>query len=188
MKNALILTGVWLGILVTAYAIVFWDQGIDRPLPISVLEQQVQTLEPEYVHPDGLFSVSIPMGWQMGDDIDTARMTDPNETVSVWIVATDISGLDEVLDEAFAVVNLGEDFSRIASVSLPTGEWAGDDVSVTYRSESLDDVVYLRAQRADDWTIFLVARGPERALESFSENLDWIWSELAIPADMPTLL
>ena len=101
MKNALILTGVWLGILVTAYAIVFWDQGIDRPLPISVLEQQIQTVEPEYVHPDGLFSVSIPMGWQMAEDMAIARMTDPNEYATVWIVATDTAGLDDVLDEGF---------------------------------------------------------------------------------------
>lgn len=188
MRNALILTGVWLGILVTAYAIVFWDQGIDRPLPISVLEQQIQTAEPEYIHPDGLFSASIPMGWQMGEDIGIARMTDPNENVTVWIAATDTAGLDDVFDEAFELVDLGEDYSRIASVALPIGEWLGEDVSVTYRSESLDDIAYLRAQRAEDWTILLVARGPERALEVLSENVDWIWNELAIPADTLKLL
>ena len=188
MKNALILTGVWLGILVTAYAIVFWNQGIDRPLPISVLEQQVQTVEPEYVHPDGLFSVSAPVGWQMGEDIDTARMMDPNENVIVWIVATDTAVLDDVLDEAFVLVDIGDDFSRIASVSLPIDEWLGSDVSVTYRSESVDDVVFVRAQRPDDWTIFLVARGPERTLEALSNNLEWIWFELAIPAEPLKLL
>ena len=188
MKNALILTGVWLGILVTAYAIVFWDQGIDRPLPISVLEQQIQTVEPEYVHPDGLFSVSIPMGWQMAEEASIARMTDPNEYVTVWIVATDTAGLDDVLDEGFELVSLGEGYSRIASVSLPIGEWQGEDISVTYRSESLDDAVYLRVQRTDNWTILLVARGPERALEVLSENVRWIWSEMAIPADTVKLL
>ena len=188
MRNALILTGVWLGILLTAYAIVFWDQGIDRPLPISVLEQQVQMIESDYVHPDGLFSASIPMGWQMGEDIGKASMTDPNETVTVWILATDAAGLDDVLDEAFALVDLGEDLSRISSVSLPMGEWLGDDVSVIYRSETLDEVAFVRVQRPEDWTILLVARGPERAVEALSENLEWIWSELAIPADTPTLL
>jgi antitoxin (DNA-binding transcriptional repressor) of toxin-antitoxin stability system len=83
---------------------------------------------------------------------------------------------------------LGEDFSRISSVSLPMGAWSGDDVSVTYRSESVDDVVTVRAQRPDSWTILLVSRGPERALEALSENLDWIWSELSIPADEFLLL
>ena len=188
MKNALILTGVWLGILVTAYAIVFWDQGIDRPLPISVLEQQIQTIEPEYIHPDGLFSVSAPMGWQIGDDIDTARMMDPNENVTVQIVATDTAVLDDVLDEIFALVGIGDDFSRIASVSLPMGEWLGDDVSVTYRSESADDVIFVRVQRPEDWTIVLIAKGQERTLEALSDNLEWIWSELAIPAETATLL
>ena len=56
MRNALILTGLWLGILITAYAIVFWGNGIDRPLPISVLDQQMATAtESEYAQPDGLF-------------------------------------------------------------------------------------------------------------------------------------
>ena len=50
MRNALILTGLWLGILVTAYAIVFWGNGIERPLPISVLDQQAaKAVESEYV-------------------------------------------------------------------------------------------------------------------------------------------
>jgi hypothetical protein len=188
MKNALILTGVWLGILVTAYAIVFWDQGIERPLPISVLEQQAEMAEPDYVHPDWLFSVSAPMGWQMEVDGDMATMEDPNGNVTVWIVATHAAALDDVLDEALAWVDAGDDFSRIASVSLPIGEWYGEDVSVTYRSESIDDVVTVRAQRPDDWTILLVAHGQERTLEALSENLEWIWSELEIPADMAKLL
>ena len=188
MKNALILTGVWLGILVTAYAIVFWDQGVERPLPISVLEQQIQTMDPGYIHPDRLFSVSLPMGWSLAEDIDVALISDPNEMVTVRIVATDKEGLAPVLDEAFALEGLGEEFSQIASVSLPIGEWYGEDVSVTYRSQESHDVAYIRTQRADDWTILLIARGPERALEVLSENIEWIWDELAIPAVMPTLL
>jgi len=188
MRNALILTGVWLGILVTAYAIVFWDQGIDRPLPISVLEQQVQETEPEYVHPDGLFSVSAPTGWHVDEETTTARMTDPNKIATVWVAATDTAGLNDVLDEAFALIDIGDDFSMISSVSLPIGEWLGDDVSVTYRSEGVDDVVFIRMQRPGDWTILLMARGPELALEALSENLEWIWSELATPADTLKML
>ena len=183
MKNALILTVVWLGILAAAYAIVFWDQGVEQPLPFSVLEQQAELVAPDYVHPDGLFSVSAPMGWLMEEDGDIARMADPNDNITVWVVATNTAGLDDVIDEVFAWGEFGDDFSRIASVSLPIGEWLGDDVSVTYRSESMDDVVSIRAQRPDDWTILLVAHGQERTIEALSENLEWIWSELAVPAD-----
>ncbi len=188
MRNALILTGVWLGILVTAYAVVYWDQGIDRPLPISILEQQVQTVDPEYIHPDGLFSASSPVGWQMESDGGMVTMNDPNENIQVSIMATDTGELDELIDDAFAWLELGEDFSRSASVALPLGEWDGSDVSVTYRSETADDVVSLQAQRPQEWSIVLVARGPERSLEAFSENLEWIWLQLAVPADTLKLL
>ncbi|MBU1050575.1 hypothetical protein KKG90_11205 [Candidatus Bipolaricaulota bacterium] len=188
MKNALILTGVWLGILVTAYAVVYWDKGIDRPLPISVLEQQIRTTASEYVHPDGLFSVTPPMGWQVINDADAITMTDPNANIDVWILVMDAAELDVVLSEAFLRLDLGEDYTKISSVSMPMGAWQGDDVSVTYRSESTDDVVLIRAQRPDEWTIVLLARGPERALEALSENIDWIWTEMRIPADTPKLL
>lgn len=188
MKNALILTGVWLGILVTAYAIVFWDQGMDRPLPISVLEHQAELSEPDFVHPDELFSVSAPMGWHVENGVDIARMTDPNEDVTVQIVFTQSSVLDDVLDEVFTLAGVGDDYSRIASVSLPMGEWLGNDVSVTYRSESADDVIFIRVQRPEDWTLALIAQGKEQMLDVLSDNLEWIWSEVEIPAATAKLL
>ena len=33
MKNALLLLSVWVGIIVAAYAMVYWDRGIEQPLP-----------------------------------------------------------------------------------------------------------------------------------------------------------
>ena len=182
MRNALILTGVWLGILVTAYAIVFWDQGIDRPLPISLLEQQVELNESEYVHPDGLFSLQIPMGWQMEEVLEYVWMADPNENIKVWIVATDRMDLDPTLAVTFSLMDAGEDFNMVSSISRPVDEWSGDDVTMTYQSESEDDVVIVRARRPEEWTVMMAARGPKRALDALSENLEWIWSELAIPA------
>jgi len=182
MRNALILTGIWLAILVTAYAIVFWDQGIDRPLPISVLQEQVQLAESEYVHPDGLFSLSIPMGWQVEEEAETIQMTDPNANITVWVVAVDTMEFDVSLDAALALVDLGPEFA-MTSADVPADAWTGEDVSVIYLSESEDEVVSVRARRPEKWTIVMVARGPERALDALSENLEWIWSELAIPAD-----
>lgn len=187
MRNALILTAVWLGILVTAYAIVFWDQGIDRPLPISVLQERVQLAEPEYVHPDRLFSLPIPMGWQVIEEAGYVQMTDPNEHVTVWVVAVDTLELEPSLDAAFTLLDLGPEFV-MTSAALPSDAWTGEDVNVIYQRESEDDVVSVRARRPQEWTIVLLARGPERELESLSENIDWIWSELGIPADEFLLL
>ena len=188
MKNALILTAVWLGILVTAYTIVFWDQGIDRPLPISVLEQQVQSAKPDYVHPDGLFSLQIPMGWRMQEVLEYVQLTDPNENITVWIIATEKMELDVTLVVAFSLLDVGEDFYMVSSVSLPPDAWSGDDVAMIYQSENEDEVVTVRARRPDEWTVMMAARGPAGAVEVLTENLGWIWSELAIPADELQLL
>jgi len=187
MRNALILTGVWLGILVTAYAIVFWDQGIDRPLPISVLKEQVQSAEPDYIHPDRLFSLPIPVGWQVMEEAEYVQMTDPNESISVWVVAVDTLGLDTSLDAALTLLDLGPEFV-LTSAAVPADAWQGEDVSVIYQRESEDDVVSVRARRPQDWTVVMLTRGPERALDALSENIEWIWSELGIPADEFLLL
>ncbi len=182
MKNALILTAVWLGILVTAYTIVFWDQGIDRPLPISVLEQQVQSAKPEYVHPDGLFSLPIPMGWRMQEVLEYIQLTDPNENITVWIIATEKMELDVALVVAFSLLDVGDNFNMVSSVSLPVDVWSGDDVTMTYQSEDEDEAVTVRARRPEEWTVMMAARGSEEALDALAENLEWIWSELAVPA------
>ena len=184
MRNALILTGVWLAILVTAYAIVFWDQGIDRPLPISLLEEQVQVAGSKYVHPDGLFSVPIPMGWNMEEEVEHVQMTDPNENITVWVIAVDSMELDDSLDAALALLDLGPEFV-ITSDAVPADAWTA---GVIYQSEGEDDVLYTRAQRPDAITVVMFAKGSEKTLEALSDNIDWIWSELAIPADEFLLL
>ena len=187
MRNALILTGVWLGILVTAYAIVFWDQGIDRPLPISLLEEQVRMAESEYIHPDRLFSLPIPMGWQLEEDAEYAEMADPNANITVWVVAVDTMELDASLNAAITMVDLGLEFA-ITSDALPSDVGEGDDIRVIYQDESEDDVLHARAERSGAITVVMLARGAEKALEALSENLEWMWSELAIPADEFLLL
>jgi len=182
MRNALILTGVWLGILVTAYAIVFWDQGIERPLPISLLEEQIQSSAREYVHPDGLFSVPIPVGWHVEEEVEYVQMTDPNENIMVWVIAVDTTELGASLDAALALVDLGTEFV-MTSDAIAVDAWMA---SAIYQSE--DDVLHVRAQRPDAITVVMFAQGSEKALEALSDNIEWIWSELAIPADEFLLL
>jgi hypothetical protein len=183
MRNALILTGLWLGILVTAYAIVFWGNGIERPLPISVLEQQgVTATESEYTQPDGLFSVSIPMGWQVVTDTGYVEMEDPNGTVIVWVAAEDTSTLTETLTDALALAGAGPEFSA-SSLDLPAEPWDGAPVDVTYRSDASSEIVEIRAERPEGQAVVLLVRGPEKAVAALSDNLDWIWASLAIPAN-----
>jgi hypothetical protein len=185
MRNALILTGVWIGILITAYAIVFWDQGIDRPLPISVLEQAAEATTSEYVQPDGLFSLSIPMGWKIVEDADYVRIEDPNDAISVWVVAVEAPEIELAIEEALDATGAGM-LSMTSTEPLPAGAWNGEEIAVTYEGE--DEQLLVRLQRPDTWTVVMFAQGATKALQALSENLDWIWSRLAIPANELMLL
>lgn len=182
MKNALILTAVWLGILVTAYAIVFWDHGIDRPLPISLLEQQARVTASEIVHPDGLFSLTVPMGWNVAENAAIVEMSDPNDNVTVWVLALDATNLDVVVAEAFSLAELDAEFTLISQ------DTQGEDVRAVYENQGGDDVVSVRVQNPEEWTVVMLAHGSTRTLDALSENLDWIWSELTIPAEELLLL
>jgi hypothetical protein len=183
MRNALILTGLWLGILITAYAIVFWGNGIDRPLPISVLDQQTATAtESEYAQPDGLFSVSIPVGWQTVQNADYLEIDDPNGLVSVWVIAENTTSLEEALNDVLTVAGDASSFV-VDPADLPSEPWDGSAVTVTSTSDAGDEVILLRAERPQDWTVVMAARGSEKVLTALSENLDWIWSSLSVPAN-----
>jgi len=182
MRNALILTGVWLGILVTAYAIVFWDQGIDRPLPISVLEQAAVETTAEYVQPDGLFSAAIPTGWAVVEEATYVRLTDPNETISVWLVAVSSADVETAVEQAIDATGAGM-LTMTSTLPIPSVPWGGEMTAITYVSDSDDEQLHARLQRPDDWTVVLLAQGSEGALDALAQNLEWIWSELTIPAD-----
>lgn len=187
MRNALILTGVWLGILVTAYAIVFWDQGIDRPLPISLLEQETDVAASDIVHPDGLFSLTVPMGWHVVDNVSWVEMRDPNDSIVVWLLAIDSDDLEVAIAEVLEAAAFDDELVLV-SQDVIADSWTGQDVHLAYESATGDAVVSLWIQRPEEWTVAMVAQGAPGAMDVLSENLDWIWSELAIPAEELLLL
>ena len=187
MRNALILTGVWLGILVTAYAIVFWDQGIDRPLPISVLEQAAVTTTSEYVQPDGLFSVSIPAGWAVVEEASYVRLTDPDDSISVWLVAVSAADVETAVEQAIDTTGAGM-LTMISTQPIASGPWGGETTAITYVSDSDDGQLRARLQRSEDWTVVLFAQGSEGELDALAQDLDWLWTELTIPADEVVVL
>jgi len=182
MRNALILTGVWLGILVTAYAIVFWDQGIDRPLPISILEQQTEAVGETYIHPDGLFSLAIPTGWQAQDAVEYVQLTDSDASVTVWAMALETGDMDAAVGEAFELAGVGSDFEMTA-VAEVSGTWDPEEMYSMYRNEDDAEAVGVYARRTEFLTVVLLARGAVQAVEALAGDIEWMWAELAIPAD-----
>ncbi len=182
MRNALILAGVWIGILVAAYAIVFWDQGIDRPLPISVLEQAAEATSSEYIQPDGLFSVSIPAGWAMVENAGYVRLTDPNDVISVWIVAVEGETLEAAVEQALDATGAGM-LTMTSTEVIPSGAWSGEETVITYVGDDEAERLRARLQRPEGWTVVMLAQGSAGVLDALAENLDWIWSQLTIPAD-----
>lgn len=108
MKNALMLTAIWLGILVTAYAIVYWDQGIEQPLPISVLEQEPAMEVPVFSDPSQVLNVPVPEDWTVANEAASVQLAPVDGALKLWIVPTEALDAETAfmaaLDEAGIVI------------------------------------------------------------------------------------
>jgi len=84
MKNAMILFGIWVGIILAAYALVYMGDGGPTPAEIALAERIAART---YVDPAGRFQLEIPTGWRIGEIEDGVHVADPLDQIEVWIVA-----------------------------------------------------------------------------------------------------
>ncbi|HHK67495.1 MAG TPA: hypothetical protein ENJ47_03735 [Candidatus Acetothermia bacterium] len=83
MRNAMILVGLWIGIILTAYSVVYVNSGVPNPVEISAL---VRIASRTYTDPDGRFELVLPPGWQEKEEGGALHLTGPLEEVEAWIV------------------------------------------------------------------------------------------------------
>jgi len=186
MRNALLLLSLWVGILVAAYGLVYWDQGIERPLPISVLEQEEPIVSAQYVHPDGAFEVPIPTEWTT-EEIETAvRLIAPDEGVDVWLLKIEGDDPEAAVGAAWTIVDpdllLGP--ASVEELDPPDGV----ERSIRTSYEGPDEAAYGVARLFEGAVVVLLVRGDREAVEAHADDLAEIENGLAVPAAETTLL
>lgn len=175
MKNALFLVGLWVGIIVFAYGVVYWDGG---PPDVPVLRRPAVS-ETIYDDPGGLFRMAIPSGWRIEGTAPFVSVVAPNDEVRV--VALSIADEDpmeairavwEIVDPAFALVPVvTEEIERTTPIE--------GSVKVAYDTGN-DDVAYATAKTLAGETIVLIVRGSNAAVERHREEIGHI-ETLTIP-------
>jgi len=185
MKNALLLTTIWVGILFAAYAIVYWDQGIDEPFPISVLDQET---EMSYVDPQGYFSLAVPLGWDVAEGEAVVELVPPEADLEGWIVAVESDDLEAALDAAWEMADpefVGDPVS-LEPLELENG--ADDAVIAVYDGDETSETIYGIAQSSEGHAVVLLVRGSSEVAEAYAEDLEAILRNLAVPAYEAILL
>lgn len=185
MKNALLLTTIWLAILFAAYAIVYWDQGVDEPFPISVLEQEV---EASYVDPDGQFSLAVPVGWDVKETENAVEVFSPRDDLQGWVLAIEGEDLEVALEAAWGIIDPDYAAEPVAVETVDLRGNGGVAVIARYDGEETGETIYGIAQPNEGSAIVLLIRGGTEAAEVYAEDLDGILNGLAVPAFEATLL
>jgi hypothetical protein len=177
MKNAVFLLSVWVGIIVAAYAMVYWDWGIEPPLPISLVEP----VESRYADPNGRFGLVFPSTWDLEVAEALVLLTDPSGQIEVTV-----SSVEEPVPEAALLLALGitdaepgSEPVAVEGVSPPgAAERAVKIIGPADDGEASYGVGYLYEGR----TIVLLVRGSGKALEDRFAELGRIEAGIAIPA------
>jgi len=179
MKNALFLLSIWVGIIVFAYAVVFWDQGIERSLPISVLEHESYA----YVAPDGVFGLTVPSAWDVEETETFVLLTDPAGEIEVTVFTVEESVPETALLVALEIVGAdGESEAVDVEEVAPVGasERAVRIAGPSDEGEASYGLAYLY----EGQSIVLLVRGTERALEDRRDDLDLIETGITVPASV----
>ncbi|MBU0596165.1 hypothetical protein KJ567_05735 [Candidatus Bipolaricaulota bacterium] len=185
MKNALLLTTIWLAILFAAYAIVYWDQGIEEPFPISVLEQAGEVA---YADPDGSFSLTLPVGWSVEEIENAVLISAPGADLRGWVLAIEGEDLEVALEAAWGLIDPEFAAEPMGLESLDPQDDEGTAVIAHYDGEEAVETIYAVAQSFEGTAIVLLVRGSAEAAEIYATELAEILKGLAVPAFEATLL
>lgn len=185
MKNALLLTTIWLAILFAAYVVVYWDQGIDEPFPISVLEKGDEVA---YADPDGRFSLTLPVGWDAVEMESAVEILAPGSDLRGWVLAMEGEDLEAALKAAWGIIDPVFVAEPVDVEALDPQDDEATSVIAHYAGNEAGETIYAVAQSHDGMAIVFLIRGSTEAAEIYARDLDGILDGLAVPAFEATLL
>ncbi len=97
MRNAVLLSGIWVGIILAAYAFVYSDGGSVDPKSLPVADET-------YMDELAGFEVPVPLGWVAQGGEGGLQLISPVRTVVGRVVAVHAVTIDEALAAAWEMV------------------------------------------------------------------------------------
>jgi len=180
MRNAMILLGLWVGIILTAYAVVF--VGDDAPTP-------GQSARLEYiaagtvVDVEGRFQFEAPPGWRVSRTEDGVHLVDPVESMEAWIVVVEDMAAPRAIRIACEWSAPCEGRGSESFEELVPPSFAERKVKVVYETDDEDVLVYGTGfVRRVGGTIVLLVRADRATHAARSDELARIEDTLAVPA------
>ncbi len=183
MRNAMILLGLWVGIILTAYSLVYIDgNGGPTPSQLALVERLA---ERTYVDPDGRFQFEAPPGWRVEETYDGVHLVDPVERIEAWIVVVGDIGVARAVEIGCEIASPCPGKEFVGFDELPPPGFAERKVRITYEAEDEQTLLYGVGFVLLRETIVLVVQGNRGVCEQRIGELMTIEESLTIPTGAP---
>jgi hypothetical protein len=179
MKNALVLVGLWIGIILTAYTLVYWNNEALSPAQLALFERLADRT---YLDATGRFEVELLPGWRAESVDYGVRLIDPVERIEAWVLAVDETAGTEAIDLAWEIADPCFDMESVAFEELPTEGPGEASVKITYVAEDQNLDAYGVAHVALSGSIVTLVRGDRDVWERRADELKAIEASLTVPA------
>lgn len=181
MKNAMILLGLWIGIILAAYSIAYVDSGGPTPVELSSLARIANRT---YVDPSGRFELVVPIGWRTAQEGNLLHLTDPLEKVDAWIVPVDDMAAVRAIETAWerAAPCFEKEFGSFSEMTPVEPEIR--KVRIDYRAAS-DLLASGAAHVVRGGTIVLLVRGDLATCQGReADDLEGLEETLTVPGGL----
>jgi len=176
MRNAMILIGLWVGIILAAYSIVYVNGGGPTPVELSSLARiAIRT----YTDPSGRFELVVPVGWRT-EEGGALHLTDPMEEVDAWVVYVEDMAAVRAIETAWERVD--PCFTRVydSFYEMTPVEPEIRKVRIIY-SASEGELAYGVAHVIRGGTVALLVRGDIEACQGrAADELEWLEETLTV--------
>ena len=160
MKNAMILVGLWVGIILTAYALVYVDGGGPTPGQLALLERLAQRT---YVDTEGRFQFEAPAGWRVSEDDDVVHLVGPVEEIEAWILVIEDMGAPRAIEIACERTDPCPEKTFVSFEELPPPAFADRKIRITYETDDKEVLIYGVGFVRPGETVVLLVRGDRTA-------------------------
>jgi hypothetical protein len=176
MKNAMILFGIWIGIILTAYGLVYLDGGGPTPAQIALVERVAQRT---YVDSADRFQFEAPAGWLVREIEDGVRLVGPVERIEAWILAL-AGSTDEAISYACLLAHPCPGSDVVASEELEAPEGVRRKTRTTFATDDEGVSMYAIALETFHGTVVLFVRCEAGACEAREKELGGLEASLRV--------
>jgi len=186
MRNAAILAGLWVGIILTAYSLVYLGADGPAPAQLALMEQLSQRT---YVDAEGRFQFEKPPGWRAEDQQGVVHAVGPLERMEAWIFFIEDATIAQAAQVACEYVDPcpGKEVESIESEMPPGFALAKERIRYTTGDE--ETFLYAVGYLVPDGVLVLLVRGIGDPLEARQTDLTLLEEGLTVvdPVDPPTV-